>query len=60
MARDRKEYMKAYYEAKKTELKAKRKKQPRTEAQRAAEERYREKRRLLQEIETMPTRTIDA
>lgn len=53
MSGNRSEYMRAYYEANKVRLKAKRKKQPRTEAARQAEERYREKRRLLKEIAEM-------
>lgn len=50
---DRREYMRAYYEANKERLKAKRNPQPRTDASRAAEERYREKKRTLKEIEAM-------
>lgn len=53
MERDRKEYMRAYYEANKSRLKAKRKPRPRTEAAKAAEERYAEKRRILREINGM-------
>lgn len=49
----RAEYMRAYYEANKNKLKAKRKKQPRTEATIASEQRYREKKRILKEIENM-------
>ena len=53
-AKDRSEYARAYYQANKARLKAKRKKQPRTEAAKAAEDRYREKRRILAEIAEMP------
>jgi hypothetical protein len=60
MPMDRTEYQRAYYERTKEAKKAKRKKQPRTAAAIAAEERYREKRRLLQEIAAMPVPTIDA
>ena len=56
---ERYEYQRAYYLANKERLKEKRKEkrkaQPRTPAQIAAEERYREKKRLLKEIEAMPT-----
>jgi len=58
MADDRSEYMRAYYEANKERLKAKRKPQPRTEAARRAEKKYREKRRVLQEIADMPSGPI--
>jgi hypothetical protein len=60
MPMDRTEYQRAYYERTKEARKAKRKKQPRTAAAISAEERYREKRRLLQEIAAMPVPTIDA
>ena len=60
MPMDRTEYQRAYYERTKEAKKTKRKKQPRTAAAIAAEERYREKRRLLQEIAAMPVPTIDA
>ena len=53
MTHDRKAYQSAYYEANKERKKAMRKKQPRTAAMIAAEERYREKRRILKEIEQM-------
>lgn len=53
MAKDRREYLRAYYQANKEALKAKRKPQPRTEAAKAAEARYAEKKRLLKEIESM-------
>lgn len=53
MAKDRKEYLRAYYEANKERLKAKRKPQPRTDAAKAAEERYAQKRRILREIDEM-------
>lgn len=55
----RKEYQRAYYEAHKEEIKAKRKPKPRTEATIAAEKRYREKKRILAEIAAMPVRTIE-
>ncbi len=58
MADDRSEYMRAYYEANKERLKAKRNPQPRTEAVRRAEKKYREKRRVLQEIADMPSGPI--
>ena len=54
MPKDRSEYWRAYYEANKERMKAKRKPQPRTEAAKAAEARYKEKRRILKEIATMP------
>ena len=57
--RDRKEYQRAYYEANKAKKKENRKKQPRTAASIAAEERYRERQRVLREIEEMPVPTID-
>jgi len=60
MHKDRTKYQRAYYERTKEAKKAKRKKQPRTAATIAAEERYREKRRLLREIAEMPVPTIDA
>ena len=50
----RKDYQHAYYLANKEARKAKRKKQPRTEAAIAAEARYREKKRVLWDIEQMP------
>ena len=50
MPKDRSEYQRAYYEANKAKKKAIRKSQPRTEGAKAAEARYREKRRILQEI----------
>ena len=53
MPKDRSEYQRAYYEATKAEKKAKRMPQPRTEAQKAAEARYAEKKRLLAEISAM-------
>lgn len=53
MIRDRKAYQAAYYEANKERKKALRKKQPRTAAMIEAEKRYREKRRILKEIEQM-------
>lgn len=59
MSRDNKEYQRAYYQANKERLKAKRKKQPRTEACLAAERRYREKMRIRREIAAMPVPTID-
>ena len=58
MADDRSEYMRAYYKANKERLKAKRKPQPRTEAARQAEKKYREKIRVLQEIADMPSGPI--
>ena len=51
---DRSAYQKAYYEANKDRLKANRKPQRRTEANIAAEARYREKKRLLKEIADLP------
>lgn len=54
MPNERSDYMHAYYEANKARKKAKRKSQPRTEAAKAAEARYAEKRRILKEIEEMP------
>jgi hypothetical protein len=59
MPKDRTEYQRAYYEANKAKKKANRKPQPRTESARIAEERYRKKRKLLDEIAAMPVRTID-
>ena len=59
MPRDRTEYQRAYYERTKEAKKAKRKKQPRTAATLAAEARYLDKRRLLEEIASMPVPTID-
>lgn len=50
---DRSAYQRTYYLENKERLKAKRKPQPRTEACIAAEVRYREKRRILREIEQM-------
>lgn len=52
--RDRSEYMRNYYEANKERLKEQRKPKPRTEAAKRAEERYREKKRILKEIAAMP------
>lgn len=46
---------KAYYEANKERLNAKRAKQPRTAVTLAAEQRYRDKKRLLREIAEMPS-----
>ncbi len=58
-AKDRKEYMRAYYEANKEALKEKSRNRPRrTEAKRAAEARYQEKKRLLREIAEMPVPTM--
>lgn len=63
MMKDRTDYMRAYYQTHKEEIKAKRKPQPRTTAQIDAEKRYRakqrEKRRILSEIAAMPVRTIE-
>ena len=59
MPKDRTEYQSAYYEANKAKKKANRKPQPRTEAARRAEERYRKKRKLLAEIAAMPVPTIE-
>ena len=53
MPKDRTEYQRAYYEATKAKKKASRKPQPRTEAAKAAEARYAEKRRVLAEIAAM-------
>jgi hypothetical protein len=53
MPKDRSEYNRTYYEATKAKKKAMRKPQPRTEATKEAEARYREKRRILVEIATM-------
>ena len=50
---DRREYMHEYYEANKDRLKKARKPTVRTRAQKDAEARYREKRRILKEIEEM-------
>ena len=52
---DRSEYQKQYYEKNKDAKKAKRKKQPRTASAIAAEQRYREKKKILAEIEKMQT-----
>jgi len=49
----RKAYLAGYYDANKAVLKAKRNKQPRTAATLKAEQRYREKRQILKEIEQM-------
>lgn len=59
MTRDRSDYQRAYYEANKAKKKANRKPQPRTEATKLAEERYRERRQLLADIAAMPVRTIE-
>lgn len=59
MPRDRSEYQRAYYEANKDKKKANRKPQPRTEAAKRAEERYREKRQRMAEIADMPVPTIE-
>ena len=50
---ERAEYMRNYYDANKERLAANRKAKPRTEANKRAEERYREKKRLLKEISEM-------
>ena len=55
---DRKAYQRAYYLANKDARKAKRKKQPRTPAGIAAEERYRLKMQVLREIEQMPSGSV--
>ncbi len=57
--KDRAAYQRAYYEANKERLKALRKPKPRTEAGKAAEARYREKKRILAEISKLPVPTID-
>lgn len=46
--------MRNYYQANKERIKEQRKPKPRTEAVKRAEERYREKKRILKEIATMP------
>jgi len=46
--------MRAYYEANKERRKQLRKKQPRTEATLRAEAKYREKRKVLAELENFP------
>jgi hypothetical protein len=58
MPKDRSEYMRAYYEANKTKLNARRKTYSR-ELARAAEARYREKKQRLAEIKAMPVPTIE-
>ena len=51
--KDRSEYQRAYYQANKAAKKTNRKPQPRTEAAKAAEARYAEKKRVLAEIADM-------
>lgn len=58
--KDRSEYMRAYYEANKTKLCARKRKPQAREVARKAEERYREKMQRLKEIAEMPVPTIDA
>ena len=59
MPKDRTEYMRAYYEANKEKLCAKRRNPQPRETARRAEARYREKQRLLREIAAMPVPTIE-